>query len=295
MINKGLSKVAAFFLYLISLLPLSVLYVLGDFISFMLYHVLKYRRTVVMENLRNSFPDKSISELHEIEKEFYAYFGELMVETIKMLSISPQQIAKRYTFTNTQLVEKYESEQKSFLLAVGHYCNWEWSAIVIPSAIKAQALVIYKPLNNLVFDEVFKKAREKNGTKMIRMKIALREMVRFKNQMTCTVFATDQTPAHGDTQDWFHFLNQPTTVFMGLEKIAKATKSPVLFADMSRVKRGYYQCDFKMVCDYPSETADFEITKKHLSILENRINEEPAYWLWSHRRWKYKPKDHESA
>lgn len=295
MINKGLSKVAAFFLYLVSLLPLSALYVLGDFISFILYNVLKYRRTVVMENLKNSFPDKSNSALHQIEKEFYQYFGDLTVETIKILSVSPKQIARRYTFTNTQLIEKYENAQQSYLLAVGHYCNWEWSTLVIPSALKAQAIVIYKPLNNIVFDEVFKKAREKSGTKMIRMKIALREIVRLKEQLTCTVFATDQTPALGDTQDWFHFLNQPTTVFMGLEKIAKATNAPVLFADMSRVKRGYYNCDFKLVCDKPTETADFEITKKHLSILENRIKEEPAYWLWSHRRWKYKPKTMENA
>lgn len=289
MINKGLSKVAAFFLYLLSLLPLTMLYLLADFIFLILYHWIKYRRKVVMENLRNSFPEKTDMELHKIEKEFFSHFADIVVETIKMLSISADELVKRYRLTNTQVIKKYEDKQQSYLIAVGHYCNWEWNTVVISKMIKAKPLIIYKPLNNEVFNEVFKNAREKSGALMIRMKVALREIVRRRGELTATVFASDQTPAQGDAQDWVTFLNQPTAVFVGLEKIAQSTNYPVVFCDMQRVKRGYYSCDFKLVSENPKETSELEITKKHVELLENRIKEEPAYWLWSHRRWKYKP------
>lgn len=290
MINKGLSKVAIFFLYLLSLLPLSLLYILSDFIFFILFYVIKYRRNVVFNNLKNSFPLKSEEELKSIEKTYFSYLADLMVETIKMLSASPQFLQKRYSLTNKDLIDKYESENRSYLIAVGHYGNWEWNTVVTPLTLKAQPLIIYKPMNNEDFDNFFKKAREKSGTLMIRMKLALREIVKRKNELTATVFASDQTPAHGDAQDWIQFLNQPTSVFVGLEKIAKSTNYPIVFCDIRRVKRGYYSCDFKSVCENPAETADLEITKKHVSLLEDRINQEPAYWLWSHKRWKYKPR-----
>jgi KDO2-lipid IV(A) lauroyltransferase len=289
MINKGLSKVAIFFLYLLSLLPLSLLYILSDFIFFILFYVIKYRRNVVFNNLKNSFPLKSEEELKSIEKTYFSYLADLMVETIKMLSASPQFLQKRYSLTNKDLIDKYESENRSYLIAVGHYGNWEWNTVVTPLTLKAKPLIIYKPMNNEDFDNFFKKAREKSGTLMIRMKLALREIVKRKNELTATVFASDQTPAHGDAQDWIQFLNQPTSVFVGLEKIAKSTNYPIVFCDIRRVKRGYYSCDFKSVCENPAETADLEITKKHVSLLEDRINQEPAYWLWSHKRWKYKP------
>ncbi|TKB97565.1 lysophospholipid acyltransferase family protein [Pedobacter cryophilus] len=289
MINKGLSKVAIFFLYLISLLPLGLLYILSDFIFFILFYVIKYRRNVVFDNLKNSFPLKSEEELRSIEKTYFSYLADLMVETIKMLSASPQFLQKRYSLTNKDLIDKYESQNKSYLIAVGHYGNWEWNTVVTPLTLKAKPLIIYKPMNNEDFDDFFKKAREKSGTLMIRMKLALREIVKRKSELTATVFASDQTPAHGDAQDWIQFLNQPTSVFVGLEKIAKSTNFPVVFCDIRRVKRGYYSCDFKSVCENPAETADLEITKKHVSLLEDRINQEPAYWLWSHKRWKYKP------
>ena len=291
MINKGLYKIATFFLFLFSLLPLRFLYLVSELAFFVLFYLIKYRRNVVQDNLRNSFPQKTQSELHQIEKEYFAYLSDLMVESIKMISASPTYLQKRYTFTNKELVDHYENQNKSYFIAVGHYGNWEWNTIVIPLVIKAKPMIIYKPLNNELFNEFFKKIREKSGTLMIRMKVSLKEIIRHKGQLTATVFASDQTPALGDAQDWITFLNQPTAVFVGLEKIAKSINYPVIFCDMRRVKRGYYSCDFKLVCDNPSETSDLEITKKHVSLLEDRINAEPNYWLWSHKRWKYKPKN----
>nr|WP_294894257.1 lysophospholipid acyltransferase family protein [uncultured Pedobacter sp.] len=289
MINKGLSKVIVFFLYALSLLPLPVLYLFSDVLFYLLYYVIGYRKGVVAENLRNSFPDKSQKELKAIEKKYFSYLADLIVETIKMVSASPAFLRSRYIFSNLEVIEKYENQNQSYLFAVGHYGNWEWSAVVIPLVTKAKALVIYKPLSNEFFNDFFTKTREKGGTKMIRMKSAMREIIKHKNELTVTVFAADQTPAKVEIKEYTEFLHQQTPIFMGIEKIAKSTDYPVIFCDITRPSRGHYNCDFKLVCDKPSETAEMEITKKHVQILEDRINAEPAYWLWSHKRWKYKP------
>ena len=288
MINKGLFKVIVFFLYALSLLPMSVLYLFSDVLFYLLYYVIGYRKSVVRNNLRNSFPNKSLKELKAIEKKYFSYLADLILEIIKMISASPAFIRSRYTFSNLELVEKYEAKNQSFLFAVGHYGNWEWSAVVIPLVVKAQALIIYKPLNNPFFNDFFTKTREKSGTKMVKMKATMREIVRHKNELTVSVFAADQTPASGEVREFVDFLNQPTPVFLGIEKIAKSTNYPVIFCDMERTGRGRYNCDFKLVCEKPTETEEMEITKKHVQILEDRINDEPAYWLWSHKRWKYK-------
>lgn len=290
MINKGVSKVIVFFLYALSLLPMSVLYLFSDILFYFLYYVIKYRKKVVFENLQNSFPDKKHEELKAIEKEYFSYLADLIFEIIKMISASPAFLKSRYTFSNTELIEKYESKNQSYLFGVGHYGNWEWSTVVTPLVVKAQTLIIYKPLNNDFFNDFFTKTREKSGTKMIKMKTAMREIIKHKNELTVTVFAADQTPARREVREYVNFLNQPTPIFLGIEKIAKSTNYPVIFCDITRVKRGFYNCDFKLICDNPAETAEMEITHKHAEILENRINLEPAYWLWSHKRWKYKPK-----
>lgn len=290
MINKGLYKVIVFFLYALSLLPMSVLYIFADALYYILYYVIKYRKAVVRENLTNSFPQKSLAEIKTIEKEYFSYLADLIFEVVKMISASPEFLWKRYTLSNEDLIKKYEAKNQSYLFAVGHYGNWEWNTVVTPLMVKAKPLIIYKPLTSEFFDDFLTKIREKSGTKMIKMKATMREFIKRKNELTVTVFAADQTPARGEIREYVTFLNQPTPVFLGLEKIAKSTNYPVIFCDITRVKRGYYNCDFKLVSDNPAETAEFEITNKHVEILENRINAEPAYWLWSHKRWKYKPK-----
>ncbi len=289
MINKGLSKVIVFFLYALSLLPMSVLYFFSDILYYLLYYIIKYRKKVVRENLQNSFPEKNSAEIKTIEKKYFSYLSDLIFEIIKMVSASPEFLRSKYTTSNSELVEKYEARNQSYFFAVGHYGNWEWSTVVTPLLVKAQTLIIYKPLNNDIFNDFFTKIREKSGTKMIKMKAAVREIVKSKNELTVTVFAADQTPARGEIREYVNFLNQPTPIFMGLEKLAKSTNYPVIFCDISLIKRGHYHCDFKLVCGQPSETRDLEITHKHVEILENRINSEPAFWLWSHKRWKYKP------
>ena len=288
MINKWLSHLAAFFLYLLSLLPLAVLYLISDFLFLVLFHGIKYRRHVVLQNMQHSFPERSLEELKALEKEFYQYLCDLIVEIIKMFSASEAFIRQRYSFSNTELLRRFEQENQSFLFAVGHYGNWEWSCVVIPTVTDAQPLVIYKPMNNKVFEYYFDRARTKSGSLTVEMKNTMRKMAELRKHLTVTVFAADQTPgsAASDVFEWVNFLNQPTAFFLGVEKVAKSTGYPVIFCDVTRPKRGYYHCDFKLITDNPKATAPLEITRAHVKLLENRINEKPPYWLWSHKRWK---------
>jgi KDO2-lipid IV(A) lauroyltransferase len=237
--------------------------------------------------LHNSFPHKSDIEIKSVERKYYRYLSDLIIETIKMISAPPSFFLKRFSFSNTELLTNFESKQESYLIAASHYANWEWNVIVCPLIFKAKTLIIYKELRNKDFNTFFKKTREKSGSKMITMKLALRSIIKHKNELTLTVFAADQSPAHKESQIHINFLNQKTKVFYGLEKTAKFTNYPVIFADLQRIKRGYYHCDFKLITDNPSKNKDEEITKKYFQLLEERIDTEPQYWLWSHKRWKY--------
>ena len=290
MINKGLSKVAVFFLYLLSLLPLPLLYILSDLIFYVIYHMMKYRRAVVEENLKKSFPHKTDEELKFIEIKFFSYLADLVVETIKMISISKQEVIKRYQINNPEVIERFFAEGRSVIGAVGHYGNWEWAAFSMSLLTPREKAIVYKPMSNAYFNEFFRRTRSKFGATLIPMKGTLRYMAQAKGRVVFSMFASDQTPVRTETQYWADFLHQPTGVFLGIEKLAKSFNNPVVFCDIRVLKRGYYSCDFKVITEEPNQTEEHEITNAHLHLLEQRINAEPAYWLWSHKRWKYKPK-----
>ncbi len=289
MINKGLSRLGIFFLYLVSLLPFWLLYVISDFLFVVLYYVIGYRRNVVQENLQNSFPEKSIAERADIEKKYFKYLADLIVETIKMISISKEELQRRLICTNPEVVANYKAAGKSVTAVAGHYCNWEWAGTEF--SIDTPLFVIYKPLTSHVFDKFFIKVRTRFGAIAVAMKQTLRTMVSHKNEFTVTVFAGDQTPIREQKNYFTQFLNQPTAVFQGIEKIAKLIDSAVIFYDIKRVKRGYYTYTIVPLIENSKESAEHEITEAHVKYLEGMIKREPQYWLWSHRRWKFKPED----
>lgn len=289
MIKKGLFRLGIFFLYLISLLPFWLLYIIADILFVILYHIIGYRRGVTQENLRNAFPQKSQRERNDIERKYYKYLADLIVETVKMITISEAEMKRRTVPTNPEIIEHYFSQGKSISAVAGHYCNWEWAGSEF--SISHPLFIIYKPLNNHLFDDFFKKVRSKFGGKPIAMRQTLRTMLQYKNELTVTVFAGDQTPVREDTTYFTDFLNQPTSVFLGIEKIAKMIDSVVIFYDMRRVKRGYYTYTIVPLVENAKDTAQYEITNAHVKYLETMINREPQYWLWSHRRWKFKPED----
>ncbi|TSD66591.1 lauroyl acyltransferase [Inquilinus sp. KBS0705] len=291
MLRKAALNTGIFFLYLVSLLPFWILYGVSDVIFLFLYYIIKYRRPVVKQNLKNSFPDKSDAERSVIERKYYQYMADLMVETVKMITVSERSLRKRMKPTNPELVEHYFKQGRSIIAAAGHYCNWEMAALAFGLLTEEKRIIVYKPLSNDVFDAFFNKVRSRFGAILVAMKQTLRTMIALKNNLTFSVLVSDQTPNRHEINYFTNFLNQPTAVFLGIEKLAKLIDAAVIFYRIDRVKRGYYTYTLVPLIEQPKQTADHEITEAHVRYLEQLINEKPQYWLWSHRRWKYMPED----
>ncbi len=280
-------------LYLIALLPFSVFYKFSNVICFFIYNVFGYRKKVVFENLKNSFPTKSHAELKIIEKNFYSYLIDLFLETIKTLTITKNEAIKRCSFSDetTILFNKLNAEGKSCIIVMGHFGNWEWAGNACSLLIKQQLYVIYHPLSNKQFDGLMYKLRTKFGTKLYAMRDTIREMIKNRNEINATAFIADQTPAP-ESAYWTTFLNQDTPVFWGTEKIAQKLNYPVVYVTVNRVKRGYYKVNAEILVTEPKNTLTGEISELHTKKLEKDIIAQPEIWLWSHRRWKHKKPGH---
>ena len=234
-----------------------------------------------------------MEEIKKIEKDFFHYFADLIFEVIKLSSISNTELEKRVKFNNLELVEEYINKGQSVIAFTGHYGNWELGMLALGLRINKTAYVVYKPLSNQVFDDWFYRIRTRTSNHFIAMRQTLRFVASTRKETTMFCFAGDQTPVKDEARFWIDFLNQPTPVLVGGEKIAVQTNRPVIYFNMQLVKRGYYEVDCYLVNERPAESAEGEITKRNFQILETIINEHPAYWLWSHRRWKHKPQDTE--
>lgn len=286
---------AAAGLYLLSCLPFSVLYLLADGIFLLLYYGLKYRRRVVEENLIKSFPQKTTAEIQCIERKFYRHLADLMVESIKMFTISKAEVERRVRINNPQVLQESLESGQSVIGTIGHYGNWELNALRLSLLTSNPRIIVYKPLSNAFFNKAILKMRSRFGATLVSMKSIGRVLAKYRHQPTVTMLVGDQTPAKCEVQYFTRFLQQPTAVFLGVEKLAKATNSKVIFCDVRRLKRGYYECTFVPLFDEPQATAVYEITNAHVHYLEQIIEQQPEYWLWSHRRWKYHPEEFDST
>lgn len=289
--NKFVFTLVAFFLKIISLLPFWLLYLISDLLYFFLYYIFKYRRKVVQTNLAKAFPEKSQTERKGIEKRFYSFLADMMMESIKSISISPDELKKRYKFVNLEVITKYLEDGRSVIAVSGHYGNWEWGPLSIPSELKKDVLVVYKTLSDKKFDDKINSVRSRFGAIMVSMKMTLRKVAEYKNIPHVLVLVGDQTPTREESQYFTTFLNQPTAVFLGIEKIAVKANDAVIYFSINRIKRGYYKSIVKSLVEFPRDTKEYEITNAHTLELENLIREKPEFWLWSHRRWKFKPED----
>ncbi len=294
MIQKGFSYLGMLFLNALSLLPLGILYLMADLFYVLIYQVFGYRKKVVRTNLQNAFPEKSEVEIIAIEKKFFRFLAALIFEVIKMRSISKKELNKRVKFTNVDLVEAYLKNNESVLFCSSHFANYEWVCMAIGMAFSGEHYAIYKPLSNELFDRWFFNMRSRFGNQMISMRQTLRAIQSTKGHPTMFTFGSDQAPSKEDSLYWTTLLHQETSVQLGIEKIAKKTNRPVFYLKINYIKRGYYEVDCVPICLEPAKTAEFEITELHTRFLEDMIKADPAYWLWSHRRWKYKPEKNHS-
>jgi len=277
------------FAYIITLLPFRVLYLLSDVIYILIYHLIGYRREVVEKNLKNAFPDKSPEELNMIGKGFYRHLCDLIVETLKIMQMSPAAISRRFDTGTLSQFDYLYREGRDIVALCGHYNNWEWfSAIQISASF--QIITIYKPLKNRYFDRFILNLRTKYGTIATPMQNILRELVRCRKENIRTIsgFLADQTPPPDENAYWTTFLNQETGFFRGAEKIAVKYDMPVIFVYPVKTGRGYYKLEAKVISEHPKDEAPDYITSRYSEILEELIRSKPEYWLWSHRRWKHK-------
>ena len=276
--------------YLISLLPLRVLYGFSDVLAYLAYYVVRYRRGVVRKNLTTSFPEKSPKEIIAIEKRFYRWFTDYFFEAIKLLSISEEELNRRFTITNSNEIEACFEQGQNVAAILGHYCNWEWLSCVgkdLPA--NRMCGLIYHPLYNKAFDDLFLRIRshEANGKPIPKQDI-LRQLVTNKQNGTMSIFGyiSDQVPKWENIHCWLPFLNHDTPVFTGGEKIMRRMNDAVYYAELTRPRRGYYSLTYKLITKQPNELPEFEITRRFFRMLEETIRHEPAYYLWSHNRWK---------
>ncbi|MEZ5016333.1 MAG: lysophospholipid acyltransferase family protein [Flavipsychrobacter sp.] len=276
-------------IYLISILPFRVLYIISDFLYLVIYRIFGYRKKVVLQNLTNSFPEKSEEEIKILAKKFYKHLFDVFLETFKTLSISKEEMLKRCVFTPQayKVFDDIAAKDKSIVLVLGHMGNWEWAGNTFSMSCKHQLYVIYKRIENKRFDDLVYKIRTRFGTKLIETKNTFREMVKNRNELNATAFIADQT-ATPENAHWMTFLNQDTPVFKGTEVIAKKLNYVVVYGTVKKVKRGYYEIYAEKMFDNPRDTAEGEISEAHTKKLEKDIIAQPEIWLWSHRRWKHK-------
>ena len=276
--------------YLISLLPLRVLYGFSDVLAYLAYYVVRYRRGVVRKNLTTSFPEKSPKEIIAIEKRFYRWFTDYFFEAIKLLSISDEELNRRFTITNSNEIEACFEQGQNVAAILGHYCNWEWLSCVgkdLPA--NRMCGLIYHPLYNKAFDDLFLRIRshEANGKPIPKQDI-LRQLVTNKQNGTMSIFGyiSDQVPKWENIHLWLPFLNHDTPVFIGGEKIMRRMNDAVYYAELTRPRRGYYSLTYRLITKQPNDLPEFEVTRCFFRMLEETIRREPSYYLWSHNRWK---------
>ena len=282
------------FVWLITLLPWRLMFLISDLFFVLLFSVIRYRRKVVQTNLKNAFPEKTEKERGRIERDFYRHLCDYFFETVKQLHLSEDDMQKHCRFTNLEVIDEAYKNNKNVVAYLGHYGNWEWITF-LTTLLNHKGVSIYHKLHNHYFDQFFYKLRTKFGARIVPMQDTLRELVTLKREgkLTFTGFIADQVPPNTRNRYWRTFLNQDTAVLIGPEKIASKLDSVVVFLHMRKVKRGYYETEIVPMFDKPEQTKEFEITDAFIDLLSKQIQEAPQYWLWSHRRWKRKRPENE--
>lgn len=280
-------------LYYLVLAPLSrmpfwLLHVLSSVLYFFLYYIIGYRKKVVRENLRRSFPEKSEQERHRIEKDFFLHLADIFLEGVKAFHITKDQLRKHVSCRNPEVVRRFYDEGKDVIIAVGHYGSWELLLTGLNLFIRHRAVVIYKPLSNAYLDKKLRESRGEYRTMLLPMQQVKPFFTEPRKELSAVVFAIDQSPSNPQSAWWTNFLHQETGVLFGTEKYAKTYDIPVVYAHIHREKRGHYSLTFETVAAAPRETPEGMITENATKLLEQDIIAAPAWWLWSHKRWKHK-------
>ena len=276
-----------------AILPLRVLYFLSDVLYLFVFYVVGYRRKLTGKNLQQAFPDLSARELLRLEKRFYRHFCDTIVETIKLLHISDEEMKLRMKFNSISILQDIIDKGGSFLLMLGHYGNWEWITSVNLWLKVGHGFVpgqVYRPLKSKTFDRFFLQLRARFQTIGFPKNKIMREIIQIKQKKGHfgIGFITDQKPSANNMHYWTTFLNQETAVLTGPERLAKQADAALIYMDIRKIKRGYYETDIQLISDQPTTCIEFELTERYIRLMETTILRDPANWLWTHNRWKFK-------
>jgi len=271
----------------ISRLSWKNLYKLSDIFRFLIFDVIQYRKKVIIENLHNSFPEQDDGTIREIARKYYRNFTDIIFETIKLRSISKNDLFRRFE-VETSLLDQYYEQKRNLIVVAGHLGNWEMLNLFASAKLSYQIVVVYHELANNAFEDWFKKVRTQFGTEMVPMKDAFVKAVTPRDKPFIYILINDQSPIP-EKAYWTKFLNQETGVFRGVELIARRLNAPVLYMGVLRNewKRGFYKFYFELITESPKEEPNNKILEKQINYLEKDILKQPDNWLWSHRRWKH--------
>lgn len=276
------------FILLFSKLPLRILYLISDFIFFVIYNLVGYRRKVVLENLQNSFPTKSAEEIKKIEKKFYVNFCDYIVETLKSFTITSTELRVRVQHLNQDVFHEAKAENKNVILLAGHVFNWEWFNVLATIIPQENSFPVYRKVQSGFWEEKIKSLRNRFGNQPLEAKEVIRHIFKNPNDGNSVyMFVADQTPHVSEVTYGLNFLNQKTPVFVGYDKLSTRMDMAFVFCEMKKVKRGYYQINYYRIYPDGEKFVEHEVVKKFHVLLENTINKRPDNYLWSHRRWKY--------
>ena len=273
-------------LWIFSLLPIQILYLISKIVRFFVYDIFCYREKVVIDNIQNTFIEKSQTEVIKLKNNFYDYFFELIVEIIKLLSISNNELNKRFTFSNINVIKQTLKKNKSVIVVVGHYGNWEWALRSASNLIDTKIIGVYKRINNTIFEWLLLKIRSNTNVLPVEIKSLSRELVN-NNEKKIYAIVADQSPTLEQSNVRINFLNRDTLVYTGVEKISKKYNMPVFYLNIKLTSKGYYESTFEEINSKNINGKKLELTKEFFSKLENQIKSEPRLWLWSHKRWKH--------
>ncbi len=276
------------FLWVIGSLPFFLLYRLSDFVFFLIFHVFKYRREVVLSNLKNSFPEKSDKELKKIEKDYYKHLSDLILETIKGISITKKQLYVRVKNIDQAVFDTYYHSERNFIVVMSHCGNWEWVCLMSQPVCKQQIICTYKTLSSKGFNWLMYSIRSKFKAMPVHMNETLKAMIKSKDVVNTTALIGDQNPSNLNNVYWSTFLNQETAFFNGPAKIAKKLNYPIAYMSSKKTKRGHYETYCEIIVDDPAVLSEAEISERIVRKTEEEILAQPEIWLWSHRRWKHK-------
>lgn len=274
----------------LSILPFWILYRVSDVLYFIVYYLLRYRKDVVRQNIANAFPEMTEKERTKIVKSSYAQFCDLIIESVKNFSISEDESKRRAKVVNFEVADQYFDQGKSIILVLGHNANWENMAVGGGSYLKHDLTVLFHPLKNEFFNKKVHESRSQFGTKMVSKDEVAKFLTGQPDKPIALVFVADQSPKMKSNKKvyWTKFMNRDVPVAYGPELYAKKYNMPVIFAEVNRVKRGYYEAHLMVLEEEPRTTPDYDISERHVRTLERQIRNDPRHYLWTHRRWKHK-------